>query len=169
MEPTLFNLYTCAVVEGWLERVKHIKGAGTLVFCKFDQKSLRRSEKGATKEFLSECQFADDISFLATTRAAAEEVTREYQAIANASKAFGALRQSVFSDKILTINTKRRIYQACVLSVLLYGSECWTPLRRHLRRLGAFHHRCIRTVLGITNGQQWEEHYFLGGGMREMG
>ncbi len=29
--------------------------------------------------------------------------------IANASKAFGALRQSVFSDKILTINTKRRI------------------------------------------------------------
>ncbi len=142
--------------------------------------------------FFSECQFADNIALLATTRAAAEEVTRKYQAtardfgltasidktkcmavgsdvneiglepisvnngmvehvnefqylgsviaengridsevdmrIANASKAFGALRQSVFSDKILTINTKRRIYQACVLSVLLYGSECWTPL-----------------------------------------
>ncbi len=45
MEPTLFNLYSCAVVEGWLERVKHIEGAGTLVFCKFDQKSFRRREQ----------------------------------------------------------------------------------------------------------------------------
>ncbi len=51
MAPTLFNLYSCAVVERWLERVNHIKGAGTFVFCKFDQKLFRRSEKGATKVF----------------------------------------------------------------------------------------------------------------------
>ena len=37
-------------------------------------------------------------------------------------------------------------------------SECWTPLRRHLNRLEAFHHQCIRAVLGITNRQQWEQH-----------
>ena len=78
--------------------------------------------------------------------------------IACASRAFGALRQAVFKDKNLTITTKRRVYQACVLSVLLYGSECWVPLRRHLRRLNAFHHRCIRTILGITSRQQWELH-----------
>ena len=222
MAPTLFNLYSCIVVERWLERVKDIEGAGTFVFCKLDQKLFRRSVKGATREFISECQFADDIALLATTRTAAETVTREYQAsamdfgltvsiektkfmavgwgvtdsdlepisvnggtvehvhefpylgsliaedgridreidrrIANASKAFGALRQPVFCDKILSIHTKRKIYQACVLSVLLYGSECWTPLRRHLKRLDSFHHRCIRTVLGVTNKQQWEEH-----------
>ena len=46
--------------------------------------------------------------------------------IANASKAFGALRQAVFKDSVLTINTKIAIYRACVLSVLLYGGECWT-------------------------------------------
>ena len=43
-----------------------------------------------------------------------------------------------------------------VLSVLLYGSGCWTPLRRHLKRLNAFHHHCVRTILGITSSQQWE-------------
>ena len=37
--------------------------------------------------------------------------------IANASKAFGALRQAVFNNKHLT---QRLIYQACVLSVLLH-------------------------------------------------
>ena len=77
--------------------------------------------------------------------------------IANASKAFGALRRAVFKDSNLTITTKRKVYKACVLSVLLYGSECWTPLRNHLNRLYAFHHRCIRTVLNITNKQQWEQ------------
>ena len=54
--------------------------------------------------------------------------------IANASKAFGALHHAVFNDRNLTTNTKRQVYEACVLSIL-YGSECWTPLRRHLNRL----------------------------------
>ena len=30
-------------------------------------------------------------------------------------------------------------------------------VRKHLKQLNAFHHRCIRTVLGITNQRQWEE------------
>ena len=46
-----------------------------------------------------------------------------------ASRAFGALRKSVFIDKNLRLETKHRVYDACVLAVLLYGSECWTPLR----------------------------------------
>ena len=51
----------------------------------------------------------------------ADEIDRR---IANASKAFGALRQAVFKDANLSITTKRLVYQACVLSVLLYGGEC---------------------------------------------
>lgn len=77
--------------------------------------------------------------------------------LASASKAFGALRQAVFKDAHLSVITKRHIYRACVLSVLLYGSECWIPLRKHLQKLNSFHHRCVRTVLGITNRQQWEQ------------
>ena len=40
--------------------------------------------------------------------------------ISSASRTFGALRQAVFKDCNLTITTKRQVYQACVLSVLLY-------------------------------------------------
>ena len=50
--------------------------------------------------------------------------------VAQASKAFGALRKAVFGNKDLRVETKRAVYQACILSVLLYGSECWTPLER---------------------------------------
>ena len=77
--------------------------------------------------------------------------------IAQASRAFGALRQPVFNNRDLRVETKRKVYQACVLSILLYGAECWTPLRKDLKRLESFHHRCIRRTLGITNQQQWDE------------
>ena len=78
--------------------------------------------------------------------------------IAAASRAFGALRHAVFRDGALSITTKRLVYQACVLSVLLYGGECWTPYKRHLVHLNRFHHRCIRTILGLSRREQWEQH-----------
>ena len=77
--------------------------------------------------------------------------------VAQATKAFGALRKAVFLDKDLKLSTKKRVYNACVLSVLLYGAECWILLKRHKKRLNTSHHRCIRTIIGISNRQQWSE------------
>ena len=77
--------------------------------------------------------------------------------VAKASKAFVALRKAVFLDWNLFLRTKRKVYQACVLSVLLYGAECWILLRRQVKQLNTFHHRCIRSILGISNMQQWDE------------
>ena len=71
--------------------------------------------------------------------------------IACASKVFGALRLSVFKNTKLFVTTKRRVYQACVLSVLLYGGECW--IRHHLKQMNTFHHHFICTMPSITNRQ----------------
>ena len=57
----------------------------------------------------------------------------------------------------MNLNTKRKVCQACVLSILLYGTECWIPLKRHIQKLNTFHHRCLRAILGITDKQQWSE------------
>ena len=51
---------------------------------------------------------------------------------------------------MLTIHTTMIVYQACVLSTLLYGSEAWNLYSRQQHRLNAFHLRCIRRILGIT-------------------
>ena len=59
---------------------------------------------------------------------------------------------------MLTLTTKRRLYDACVVSILLYGAECWTPLRKHEKKLNTIHHRCIRTILGISNRKRWTEY-----------
>ena len=72
--------------------------------------------------------------------------------IAQASKAFGTLHKPVFSDKDLLVQTKQKIYQACVLSILLtVWVRCWTLLCHQRRKLESFHHRCLKTILGISN------------------
>jgi hypothetical protein len=53
---------------------------------------------------------------------------------------------------MLTRNTKMRVYQVCVLSMLLYGSESWTlyMYSHQERKVNAFHIRNLRHLLGIT-------------------
>ena len=55
---------------------------------------------------------------------------------------------------MLTIKTKTQVYQACVLSTLLYGSESWTLYTRQECRLNMFHLRCLRRIRGIS----WQDH-----------
>ena len=60
------------------------------------------------------------------------------------------LAKRVWDNTMLTINTKMKVYQACVLSTLLYASEAWTLYSHQERRLNSFHLRCLRRILGIT-------------------
>ena len=109
----------------------------------------------------SEIECVDELTYLGSLVSSRGRVDAEVNhRIASASRAFGALRHAVFMDRTLNTTTKRKVYQACVLPVLLYGCESWTPMCRHLNRLNAFRHRYIRTVLvlGITRKQQWEQH-----------
>ena len=84
--------------------------------------------------------------------------------IAGAGRAFGAL-QCVFQNEHLSIRTKRMIYTACVLAVLLYGSECWPILRKDEVRLDRFHHQCLRGILGVTRWDQ-EIHHLANADLR---
>ena len=70
--------------------------------------------------------------------------------IGKAATAMARLTKRVWSNAMLTTNTKMRVYQACVVSILLYGSESWTLYSRQERRLNTFHMRCLRKILGIV-------------------
>ena len=93
-------------------------------------------------------------SMLSSSGRCSSEVARR---LASASRAFGAL-QCVFRQRGLSVATKQQIYSACVLSTLLYGAECWAILRCDEARLDAFHHRCIRSILGVSRLQQQLQH-----------
>ena len=75
-----------------------------------------------------------------------DEVVRR---IALASSAFGRLSHRVFLNHRLRLATKKSVYQAICLSILLFGCETWALYRRHFRKLESFHGDCIQRILGV--------------------
>ena len=69
--------------------------------------------------------------------------------IAKAAAVMSRLNKRVWSNKQLTENTKLKVYQACVLSTLLYGAESWTTYASQENRLESFHLRNLRRILNI--------------------
>jgi len=69
--------------------------------------------------------------------------------IGKAVSTMSKMSKRVWDNRLLTLHTKARTYQACVLSTLLYGSESWTTYTRQERRLNTFHMRCLRRLLGL--------------------
>lgn len=59
------------------------------------------------------------------------------------------LKQWVSDNSDLSIKTKTYIFHAYVLSMFLYGSNTWTILVRHERKLKSFHMRCLQCMLHI--------------------
>lgn len=70
--------------------------------------------------------------------------------IGKAATTLARLAPRVWENPKLTIKTKAAVYNACVISTLLYGSETWTTYSRHEKKLNSFHLRCIRHILGVT-------------------
>ena len=70
--------------------------------------------------------------------------------IQQAAGAFGALKSRLFEARSASTQAKRMAYQALVLNLLLYGCESWALSAYMVRRLAAFHRRCVRTMAGFT-------------------
>ena len=99
-----------------------------------------------------------DFTYLGANISRDGEITSEVtRRIARAARAFRCLRVPVFKNKDLSLATKRAVYRAVVLAVLLYGAETWIMKAVHTRRWNSFHNRCIRTILGVTRYLQWNE------------
>ena len=73
--------------------------------------------------------------------------------ISKASSTLARLSKRVWENKKLTTATKMKVYQACVLSTLLYGSESWTTYTTQENCLEVFHMASLRRILGI----KWQD------------
>ena len=69
--------------------------------------------------------------------------------IGKASWAFGKI-EHLMKAKNISLKTKLSLYNATVISVLLYGSETWQLYAADKKRLNAFHQRCLRRILKVS-------------------
>ena len=82
--------------------------------------------------------------------------------IESAGRAFGALRKCLFSSRDVSFAAKRAVYTSLILSILLYGCECWALTERLLHRLRVFHAQCVRAMCRVTRKHVWEHHITTG-------
>lgn len=80
-----------------------------------------------------------------------EEILNRIQ---QASSAFGKLETRLWTRRGISLKIKLSVYEACVITTLLYASETWTTYRRNIKLLERFHQNCLRHILGIS----WESH-----------
>ena len=67
------------------------------------------------------------------------------------SKAWSVFRgmTNIWRSTQYNVKTKLKLYQSCVVSTLLYGSECWRMTETDLNKLRSFHTTCLRHILRI--------------------
>jgi hypothetical protein len=68
--------------------------------------------------------------------------------ISQARKLFGSMNKQYWATKI-PIDIRRRLYQAIVVNIALWGSE-WALKEADRSKLEAFHHECLRKMCGLT-------------------
>ena len=54
---------------------------------------------------------------------------------------------NVWRSAQYSTNTKLKLYKSCVISTLLYGSECWRMTETDLAKLRSFHTTILRRIL----------------------
>lgn len=90
-----------------------------------------------------------NFSYLGSVMATDGGTTEDIQnRMMKARAAYGGLNK-IWRCGILSTNTKLQIFRACVMSVLLYGSETWKYSERVFGRAQAFLNKCLRRLLGV--------------------
>ena len=59
------------------------------------------------------------------------------------------MMNKVWRSSIYNTRTKLKLYHSCVLTALLYGSECWRLTEKDLSKLSTFHTKSLRRMLRI--------------------
>jgi len=99
--------------------------------------------------------FCEEFRYLGSIIAEdAQDETDIQSRVKSATKAFGALSQCVFRNPHITMKAKKTTYEALVLSIMLYGSECWVPLERRVNLSRTAHRNCVRAITGVSLWQQ---------------
>ena len=91
----------------------------------------------------------DSFTYLGTTISTEEGTSKDIQSrLAKARTAFSMLRPIWRSTKY-SRKTKLKIFKSNVMSVLLYGAECWRITQCDLNKLEVFQNRCLRQIHNI--------------------
>ena len=151
--PTLYTLYLAEVLETMGANLNK----GVFMKTRSDGKLFNLSTLKASSKTRELCVRNGDAlkksshftylgSAVTDTNSADVEVERRTQA---AAKAFGSLQKRLWSQHDIKRKTKVKVYNAAILSSLLYSVESMTLYQRHIQRLTRSQIGHLRQIQGI--------------------
>jgi hypothetical protein len=63
---------------------------------------------------------------------------------------FNSMNRQVLGNNKIRMDIRRRLYEAIVVNIALWGSESWALKEENRAKLEAFHHGCLRRICGWT-------------------
>ena len=111
------------------------------------------SEDGSQKaEVVSEFRY---LGVVFSVSRGAEQAVQDR--VCKAQRQFFSLMTPVFRNGLLSLATKRTVYEATVLGCLLYCLHVLPLTTAHHQRIDVFHNACVRRILGVSRLVQWEQ------------
>ena len=71
------------------------------------------------------------------------------QRVKEASKCLGGMK-SIMSNRYMSMNIKRKLYEAVIVPTVLYGAETWNVSEPDKKKLNVFEMRCLRRMVGVA-------------------
>ena len=91
----------------------------------------------------------DSLNYLGNCITTEGEAERDIKVrIGKARSAFIRLG-NIWKTTAFSKRTKLKLYNSCILSVLLYDSECWRMTDENINRLSSFQNTCLRKIMKI--------------------
>jgi hypothetical protein len=120
------------------EKIKYMvmsgdQNAGQNHNIKLDYKSFERVEQ---------------FNYLGTTLTNRNSIQEDIKSRLNSENACYHSVQDLLSSRLLSKNTKIKIYRTIMLPVVLYGCETWSITLREKNRLRVFENRVLRGIFG---------------------
>ncbi|MEM8717056.1 MAG: reverse transcriptase family protein, partial [Cyanobacteria bacterium P01_G01_bin.4] len=98
----------------------------------------------------SKLEVVDDFTYLGAKITESGTSSDVAARIGKATGVFARLKVPLWSHQRISIKTKMRVYNACVLPTALYACETWTLLKDDINKLEVFQMRCLRQILGVS-------------------
>jgi hypothetical protein len=99
-------------------------------------------------------EYVDEYIYLGQIISPIDTMTRELERrTANGWKRYWSLKE-VFKDKVLLTKTKGKLFNTCILPVLMYGSQTWALTKATISKLACSQRAMERSMLGVRKSDR---------------
>ena len=95
----------------------------------------------------------EEFEYLGTTLTNQNSIPEEIKSRLSSGNACYQSVQNLLSSRLLSKNSKIKIYRTIILTVVLYGCETWSLTLREKRRLRVFENMVLRRIFGSNRDE----------------